>query len=227
MKAKHSSRVVDLLNIFISGILLCAALNLLTGTSLAFGSSSDYVKLRENHPGVGAWFGMAVEDCTGTDPEKDCVGLGLPAVTIFMTPSFYADGNFLGNDSLALGKAPFGPHTTAHGEWVPTSRNGLVADIVFMLNPNESTTYTNAVHITYSATVITPTEMVGYVNINIFFPPLELNWQNLSAGEFPKLPPAADYLRFPQDRVYTDQNQCTTFPGCPLVFRFRVKRVAP
>ncbi len=229
MKKGYPTRKRALFSVLGSSAVLCAALILLTAVSPAFGDSGDYVKLRANHPGVGAWFGKAMEDCTGEDPTKDCAGLGLPAVSLFMTPSFYADGNFLGNDSLALGQPPFGPHTTAHGEWVPTGRNTLVADIVFLLNPfppplNPST---GAVHIKYSATVITPTVMVGYVNI-YFAPALELEWHQLSPGEFPTLPDAANYLAFPPDRVFTQQSQCTNIlSGCPLVFRFKVQRVAP
>ncbi len=198
---------------------------LFAGSALAFGGAQG-LGLRENHPAVGAWFGKAVEDCIG-DPESNCAGLGLPAVTIFMTPSFYEDGNFLGNDSLALASAPFGPHTTAHGQWNPTSRKGLVADIVFMLNPFPPTTIpsTGAVHIKYSATVTSPDEMVGYVNL-YFAPPLELAWQQLSPGQFPTLPEAANAVLASPDEVFTAQSQCTS-AGCPLVFRFRVRRVAP
>src|SRR5688572_33437706 len=52
---------------------------------------------------------------------------------LFLTPSLTGDGIFIANNSLALGSAPFGPHTTAHGRWVPTSATGFVADYTFML----------------------------------------------------------------------------------------------
>jgi len=170
-----------------------------------------------------------VEVCLpGNNPQVDCAGLGFPAVTIFMTPSFYADGNFLGNDSLALGTAPFGPHTTAHGEWVPTSRNQFVADIVFLLNPfpPPALPSTGAVHIKYAATVINPLTMVGYVNI-YFFPPLELSWEQLSADQFPTLPGLVYGIAAPPPKVFTDQAQCPNVGLCPLVFKFKVTRVAP
>lgn len=75
------------------------------------------------HPAVGSWFGKAVQLTGGVTP-----GLAL-----FMTPTIGADGTFLGNDSLALGAPPFGPHTTAHGSWAQSGRDSIVADYVFML----------------------------------------------------------------------------------------------
>jgi len=180
-----------------------------------------WVDIQGSHPAVGAWFGMAVEDCIG-DPATNCGGLGLPAITMFMTASFFADGNFLGNDSLAIGSAPFGPHTTAHGQWVQTSPDGLVADVVFLL-PAPISSSTSGVHIKYSATVISPMEMVGYVNIYVAFPPLSLAWQQLGPGEFPTLSDTANALVAAPEGIFTQQSQCTAV-GCPLVFRFTAQR---
>ncbi len=214
-------RGLGILRLLLLGFTVCSVLTMLSGIALG----ADGLGLRNNHPAVGSWFGKAVEDCVGPH-DSNCGGLGLPAVTIFMTPSFYEDGNFLGNDSLALSAPPFGPHTTAHGQWVPTSRNGLVADIVFLLNPTPPEAgKTGAVHIKYSATVITPDVMVGYVNI-YFFPPLDLEWQELAPRQFPDLPPLANQIAAPPPKVFTAQSQCVT-AGCPLVFKFTVERVAP
>lgn len=83
------------------------------------------------HPAVGSWFGKAIRLCLSGAVPSACVG-GQPAIALFMTPTLTGDGRFLGNDSLALGSAPFGPHTTAHGTWVPTSSTEFIADYVFM-----------------------------------------------------------------------------------------------
>lgn len=205
------------------GIALVATFQLaLASRPLSAGSQETDITLRAHHPAVGAWFGKAEETCVG-DPTTNCGGLGLPAISLFMTPSFYADGNFLGNDSLAVGGAPFGPHTTAHGDWRPAGRNKLVADIVFML-PAPVTASVSAVHIKYAATVVSPDTMVGYVNIYVAFPPLPLGWEPTAPGEFPTLPDTVTALVTPPDTVYTDQSQCAA-PGCPLVFKFKVLRV--
>lgn len=180
-----------------------------------------WVAIQGSHPAVGAWFGMAMEDCIG-DPATNCAGLGIPALTFFMTESFFADGNFLGNDSWAVGGPPFGPHTTAHGRWVQTSPDGLVADAVFLL-PAPISSAISGVHIKYSATVISPMEMVGYVNLYITFPPLPLAWQQLGPGEFPTLSNTAKDLAVAPEGIFTAQSQCTA-QGCPLVFRFTAQR---
>ncbi len=218
MQARRRPAISSLLFI---AILLCATIGLIASNAYADGNK---VGLRENHPAVGAWFGKAEETCVGP-PATNCAGLGIPAISIFMTPSFYADGNFLGNDSLAIAGAPFGPHTTAHGQWVPTGHNKLQADIVFML-PAPVATSVSAVHIKYAATVISHDTMVGYVNLYVAFPPLPLSWEALGQNQFPDLTGTPEDLVTSPNEVYTDQSQCTT-SGCPLVFKFKVLRVAP
>ena len=217
MTRKHALSGLGLCSLLFVGILVS-----IPALTVAAGDQDGGITLRANHPAVGAWFGKAEETCTG-DPATNCAGLELPAITLFMTPSFYADGNFLGNDSLAVGGAPFGPHTTAHGEWVPTGRNKIAADIVFML-PAPIAASVSAVHIKYAATVTSPGTMVGYVNIYIAFPPLPLTWQSTAQGEFPNLPSTVTDLVTPPDTVYTHQSQCTA-PACPLVFKFKLLRV--
>ncbi len=221
MTRTHASRRLAIVAI----VALVVAQAFVFGAAPGSGSASRSDNaFRANHPAIGSWFGKAVQLCTG-EPATNCAGLGLPAVALFMTPTFHADGTFLGNDSLALAAAPFGPHTTAHGNWIATSRNTLVADIVFMLNPfpPADSPSVGAVHIKYAATVTAPDTMVGYVNL-YFFPPLELSWEELGAGQFPTLPDVAAAVVAAPGRVFTDPAQCKV-EGCPLVFKFTVRRV--
>ncbi len=205
------------------GLLLCGGQSLTAGAGqTTIDSTGRVAALRAHHPAVGSWFGKVVETCIG-DPATNCAGLGLPAISFFMMPSFNADGNFLGNDSLAVGSAPFGPHTTAHGQWVPTSRTELVADSVFLL-PAPVAGSVSAVHLKYLATITETGTMVGYVNIYVAFPPLPLSWEPLGQDEFPSLSSIATDLVASPSTVYTDQAQCTT-AGCPLVFKFKALRV--
>ena len=178
------------------------------------------------HPIVGSWFGKAVQLCVSAAPSA-CVG-GNPAITLLMTPSLYGDGNFLGNDSLTLGGAPFGPHTTAHGSWTPTSSTAFVTDYAFMLPtfpPPPGGPTIQGLRFRWSGNVINPNTTVGFVNI-YFSTPIPLTWQGLLGNEFPTFPAEANSIVTTPVGVVTDPTTCTQ-PGCPLVFKFTIKRVAP
>lgn len=187
------------------------------------GSSADSFDQRR-HPAAGSWFGRAVQLCpTGADPAVNCAGLG-PAFDLYMTPTLTADGTFLGNDSMAVGDPPFGPHTTAHGSWVATGRRSFRADYVFMLPtipPLPGTV--SGIRFQWQGRVVDKDTAVGHVNIH-FQPPLALGWTPLADHEFPALPPEAQGLvTAPAGFVYKP-DACST-PGCPLVFKFTIKRV--
>ena len=171
------------------------------------------------HPAVGSWFGKAVQLCS--PPEASCF-----KVALFMTPTLYPNGEFLGNDSLALGGPPFGPHTTAHGKWVPTSGTDIIADYVFMLPASVPTSVTG-LRFRWQASTIRWDTMQGYVNI-FFGPEIPMVWQNLTANQFPDLPPETAPMLTPPVRFVTDPAQCPSGPpACPLVFKFTIKRVTP
>ena len=82
-------------------------------------------------PAVESWFGKAIQVCPQGMAPSACAG-GEPANALFMTPTLTAEGLFIGNDSFTLLSAPFGPHTTAHGSWTPTSSTEFTAEYVFM-----------------------------------------------------------------------------------------------
>lgn len=172
------------------------------------------------HPWVGSWFGFAEQLCATGD--STC-----PEVSLFMTPSIFADGNFIGNDSLALGGPPFGPHTTAHGQWQATGPQTFTADYVFML-PGTAATNITALRLRWEGIVTSPTQMQGYVNI-YFGPEMPLSWTNLPSSQFPTIPTAQQFFLTPQPVFYTDPSKCPGGPaaGCPFIFKFSIGRVAP
>src|SRR5215470_1467300 len=92
--------------------LLCGAI--VAGTVLTqrpVRSASDF----SGHGAIGSYYGKAIELCPAGVAPVNCSAAG-PALALFMTPTLTADGQFLGDDSFALGTAPFGPHTGAHGQ---------------------------------------------------------------------------------------------------------------
>lgn len=179
-----------------------------------------------DHPLVGSWFGKAVQLCPAGVAPAAC-GAGNPALVLFMTPTVAADGTFLGNDSLDLLSPPLGPHTTAHGEWVPTSRTGFRADYVLMLGtfPKPLQPTVSAARFRWAGEVIDAGTAIGYVNA-YFQPPVPLTWSRLSRDEFPAFPREADGLVTSPPQFYTDPGDCRG-SGCPLVFKFTIKRVRP
>jgi hypothetical protein len=178
------------------------------------------------HAAVGSYFGEAVELCpVGTSPAA-CSPAG-SALALYMTPTLAADGTFLGNDSFSLGSPPFGPHTTAHGQWVPTSPTEFTADYVFMLNsfPLNHAAPITGVRFRWSGTVVDTRTLQGFVNMYLQ-PPMPVVWRELIGDRFPVLPPTANGLITSPVGFVKDPTLCRT-PGCPLVFKFTVKRVAP
>ena len=182
-----------------------------------------------NHPAVGSYFAKSVQLCV--------TGAPCPQIALFMTPTIMGDGNFIGNDSLTLGGAPFGPHTTAHGQWKPISKTTFIADYTFMLPPPlpPGSPDVSALRFRWLANVTDTNTIVGYVNIYLF-PPIPVGWQSLAAdqpgvpfsGGFPDIPSAADGIVTAPTGVVIDPNACPDpSTGCPLVFKFTAKRVAP
>ena len=198
--------------IFAVGLMTAAA----SGVSLAQG----LYNFAGPHPWVGSYIGFAEQLCAAGD--STC-----PEVPLFMTPTLTSDGIFLGNDSLALGGPPFGPHTTAHGQWVATGPQSFIADYVFML-PGTAANNITALRFRWQAFMVSPTLMSGYVNI-FFGPQLPIAWGSLTPGTFPTLPAATAFFLTPPATFYTDPTKCPGGPakGCPFIFEFTVGRVAP
>jgi hypothetical protein len=185
-------------------------------------SANDF----SSFPAVGSFFGKAIEVCPAAVAPAACSPAG-PALALFMQPTLVADGNFLGNDSFSIAGPPLGPHTTAHGQWNPTSSTEFVADYVFMLNsfPPDKNLPLASVRFRWSGIVVDKNTLQGYVNM-YFQPPLAPTWNELLGNQFPVLPPAALSALTPPTGFVKDPSLCRT-PGCPLVFKFTVGRVAP
>lgn len=188
--------------------------------------ASPYTYVERYHGAVGSWFGIATQVCpTGIAPVA-CAG-GSPAVTLYMTPTLLADGNFVGNDTLTLAGPPFGPHTVAHGKWVPTSATEFVADYVFMAGaypPSEASII--GLRFRWQAQLVGNDTIVGYVNA-YFVPGIPLTWSKLAADAFPAYPAEALPMVTPPATFYKDPGTCQQGAACPLVFKFTIKRVAP
>ena len=171
------------------------------------------------HPAIGSWFGKADQVCASPATCQN--------VALFMTPTLTQDYEFIGNDSLALGGPPFGPHTTAHGRWSPANSDSIVADYVFMLPGTASPPTLSVPRFRWQATVTDLDTMQGYVNI-FFGPPVPVVWENLTSAEFPTLPNEAAPALVPPINFFKDPAQCSSGPpACPLIFKFTIKRVQP
>lgn len=184
--------------------------------------AADY----SGHPAVGSWYGKAIQLCPAGVAPSSCSG-GQPAVTLLMTPTLTGEGLFVADDSLLWVGAPFAPHTTAHGQWYPTSSTDFVADYIFMLGPFPPVPYlaVSGFRARWQAHVVDANTIVGYVN-GYATPPVPLSWQPLAENEFPTFPPEAADIITPKNNFVTDPATCKT-QGCPLVFKFTLKRVAP
>jgi len=177
------------------------------------------------HPAVGSWIGIAVQVCQAGVAPAACSPAG-PAITLFMTPTLSSDGTFVADDTLTLQGAPFGPHTTAHGRWIPTTSTEFVADYAFMLNNYPPAQYSiSCLRARWLAEVIDSDEIVGYVNAYIV-PNVPIGWERLSTGEFPSFPTEGLPVVTSPQNFYKEPGECQG-QGCPLVFRFRIKRVTP
>lgn len=165
---------------------------------------------RRSHPAMGSWFGKAVQ----LTPD------GSPGLALFMTPSLYADGNFVGNDTFSLAGPPFGPHTTAHGTWTATGAKSFSADYVFMLPSADG--FAAGARFQWVGEATSRDRLVGYVNIAIN-PQIPLRWEDLGENEFPELPAAGRELVRVPEMFYTDPAEAAA--DNVLVFKFTIRRV--
>jgi len=202
--------------------LACAVLGIAALGLPTIAVAADY----SGHPAVGSWYGKAIQICPAGVAPSACSN-GQPAVTLLMTPTLTGEGLFVADDSLLWVGAPFAPHTTAHGQWYPVSNTDFIADYIFMLGPYPPVPYlaVSGFRARWQAHVVDESTIVGWVN-GYATPPVPLSWQPLAENEFPTFPPEAADIITPKNRFVTDPATCKT-EGCPLVFKFTLKRVAP
>ena len=192
---------------------------------LAFGRGQAQTKLSTaTHPAVGSWYGKAMQVCPSGVAPSACAS-GNPAIALHMMPTLTADGLFFGDDSSSIENPPYGPHSTAYGTWVPTSATQFTSEYFFMTRPFPPTaeSTTSGVRARWSAEVISPDTAVGWVNA-YFLDPMPITWAPLLRNEFPTFPTAALPFVAPPAAFIFEPNQCLG-AGCPLVFKFTLKRI--
>jgi hypothetical protein len=179
------------------------------------------------HPAVGSWFGQAIQVCPAGVAPSACAS-GHPAATLLMTPTLTTDGLFVADDSWTLLVAPFGPHATAHGSWVPTSPTGFIADYVFMTRPYPpvaSGVGVTGVRARWVARAVDDDTLKGWVNAYIISDPVPVKWSPLvTEDEYPVLPEEARPFYTAPGEFIKDPSLCRT-EGCPQVFKFTLKRI--
>lgn len=133
-----------------------------------------------------------------------------------MTPTFFADGVFMGSDSLTFGA----PHTAAHGYWARTGRNTLRANVIF-LGGDADNHFIGAFRIRYIGEIVQKDRMEGFVNVWLF-PFVDDTGAAVLDPEtgYPIPDPLTDL-----GDVITDPANCRIDQGCLAVLRFVVRRI--
>jgi hypothetical protein len=176
------------------------------------------------HRAVGSWFGRAVQLCDNGVGPSVCVGTGRPADVLFMTPTLMPDGLFIADDTLIFRV----DHTTAHGRWKALSESEFLADYVFILPtvPGTPPGSLAGLRARWQGQVLDDDTLVGHVNA-FFTAGIPNIWQRLADDEFPAIPDQAlPLVTAPSGFTLTPQ-RCANpgTPGCPLVFKFTLKRI--
>lgn len=176
------------------------------------------------HKAVGSWFGRAVQVCENGVGPAVCVGTGSPAQVLFMTPTLMSDGQFVAADTLTFANN----HLTAHGQWKALSSTEFLADYMFVI-PRVPGTRTNSVaglRARWQGRVLDDNTLVGHVNA-ILATDVPVWWQRLADNEFPGFPEEGLPLVTAPGRFIFRPERCEDpgTPGCPLVFKFTIKRV--
>ncbi len=187
------------------GIFVFFTLNAQAATP-AIGAQSDQA--------VGSFVGRAVVH------EPWCVP-GTPQCPIpyeiFMLPTFFSDGNFMGIDSNVF----LGDHTEAHGQWIRTGQSTVEANWLF-LQSDESGRFAGSFRLRLQAESLDQDNMRGYINA-YFIPFTDENGAVIVDPEsgFPvpdPLAPVGDFM--------TDGSECApALNGCFGVFTFDVRRI--
>jgi hypothetical protein len=193
--------------------------------AMRIGAAQNKPIITAEHPAVGAWFGRGVQLCPQGAAPSACVN-GFPAVALMVAVTLTGDGLFVANDSLSLGGAPFGPHTSEHGTWSPTSSTELLADDIFLAPPFPPAADNVALfRARWQGQVINGDTIVGWFN-GYPQPNVPVLWTRLLDNEFPAFPAQANgVLTAPPNNFVKDPTLCRT-PGCPLVIKFTLKRLA-
>ncbi len=173
--------------------------------------------LRPNNWAVGSWFGRAVP----IDPfcEPGTVGCPVPPEVI-MTPTFFADGVFMGSDSLAFGA----PRTAAHGQWIVTGDHQILATMVLLQGSPEGDAFVGAFRTRFTGEIVDRNRLEGFVDV-YFFPFVDENGAAIIDPDTGF--PIPDPLQSLGD-VITNPAECLPpVNGCLAVLEYVVRRITP
>ena len=164
---------------------------------------------------VGSWFGRA----TPIDPfcEPGSEGCPLPA-EIIMTPTFFADGLFMGSDHLTF----FTPRTAGHGAWIHTGKNTMEATMV-IIQADDAGDFTGAFRVRFAGELVSKDLLEGLVNVH-FFPFVDTEGNVVLDPQTGH--PIPDPLT-PLGEFITDSVNCSPAAGCLGLYEFSVRRVTP
>lgn len=177
------------------------------------------------HKAVGSWFGRAVQVCEQGVGPSVCVGSGRPAQVLLMTPTLTPDGLFIADDTLVFTL----DHLTAHGQWKALSDTEFLADYMFVLQniPGTPPGSLAGLRARWQGRVLDDNTLVGHVNA-FLAAGIPVLWQRLGENEFPGFPNEALPLVTAREDFIFQPQRCANpgTPGCPLVFKFTIKRVS-
>jgi hypothetical protein len=164
-----------------------------------------------NRSAVGSWFGRAVPIPGKTLCTPGNLGCPVPA-EIVMVFTVHADGTFIGIDSNIFAG---GNHSTAHGEWNPTSPKSIKAAFT-LLQSAPNGTFIGGFKNLFEATVTDADAMEGSINAFLYT-------YTDAAGRT-----INDREGFPTPSPLEAPEACNPAFGCTALgqFSFKVKRVA-
>jgi len=193
-------------------LLAVAGAVVLAGGVLAL---AEATQAGDSHRIVGSWFGRAVPIDPFCEPGTE--GCIVPPEVI-MTPTFFADGVFMGSDHLTFGA----PRTPGHGTWVRAGRNMAEATMVILQGDPENR-FIGAFRVRFLAMVTGRDRLEGYVNVH-FFPFVDENGLAIIDPETGH--PVPDPLT-PLGPFITDPALCSPVDGCLALLQFDLRRVTP
>jgi len=164
---------------------------------------------------VGSWFGRAVP----IDPfcEPGTAGCIVPPEVI-MTPTFFADGVFMGSDNLTFGT----PRTPGHGSWMRTGP-GQAESTMVILQGDSDNHFIGAFRVRFLVNVKERDRLTGYVTVH-FFP--FVDGQGLAVLDPETGNPIPDPLTGLGPFI-TDPALCSPVEGCLALLEFDLRRITP
>lgn len=163
---------------------------------------------------IGSWFGRAVAIPGQTICVPGSPGCAAPP-EIIMVFTVNADGTFIGIDSNIF---QGGNHSTAHGQWLPSSRNSIKATFTLLQSspatPTAPPVFIGGFKNLFEATVTTFDTMEGQIHAYLY------SYTNATGATI------LDSSGFPTPNPLSPISACTP-PSCVFLgsYSFKVQRV--